>query len=285
MPDVAGRGSVFLMVAAGLRSCSMGRRWHRRRRRGRGASRQRGEADGAQKQPAQIRQAINSSARLLILDRRASRYTRRATALHRCRSRPGTFLRRTSRPPESRHRCRKHGAQPISSRLPDIGIGIYDREGVNAGTVVHPDLYVHARLSGARRQRRTTCRWIGNDGTFSSAATVRLPLNSPVTFPVTINPATAGVPSAILNLDDPSTAGIDYQTMNVVVEPYAFSAAEQLLGHEHKHDRPRQQKSTSSTSRRDAGVQSRLQRPDRRVLGRRGSCAGIRSGSASIRMR
>jgi hypothetical protein len=40
---------------------------------------------------------------------------------------------------------------------------------------------------------------------------------------VNINPATGGAHSAILNLDDPVSAGIEYQTMNVVVaaDPFA----------------------------------------------------------------
>ena len=38
-------------------------------------------------------------------------------------------------------------------------------------------------------------------------------------------PVQRGAHSAILNLDDPSTAGIDYQTMNTVVVPEVFTAA------------------------------------------------------------
>ena len=42
---------------------------------------------------------------------------------------------------------------------------------------------------------------------------------------VTVNPSAFGAHSAILNLDDPGTTGIDYQTMNVVVVPEFFTAA------------------------------------------------------------
>lgn len=65
--------------------------------------------------------------------------------------------------------------------------------------------------------------WVGNDGTFSSADSVRLPLNEAVRLDVAVNPATAGSHSAILNLDNPNTAGVDYQTMNVVVAADQFT--------------------------------------------------------------
>jgi hypothetical protein len=45
-----------------------------------------------------------------------------------------------------------------------------------------------------------------------------------VTLDVLVNPANAGVHSAILNLDDPSTPGIEYQTANTVVAPDVFTA-------------------------------------------------------------
>jgi hypothetical protein len=67
--------------------------------------------------------------------------------------------------------------------------------------------------------------WVGNDGTFSSPASITLGKGSPTTLDVTVSPATAGVHSAILNLDDPSTAGIDYQTLNTVIAAEQFTAA------------------------------------------------------------
>jgi hypothetical protein len=63
---------------------------------------------------------------------------------------------------------------------------------------------------------------VDNDGTFSSAGSISLPKNKPVTLNVNINAASSGVHSAILNLDDPSSAGIEYQTMNVVVAADQF---------------------------------------------------------------
>ena len=44
---------------------------------------------------------------------------------------------------------------------------------------------------------------------------------------MTITPASAGAHSAILNLDDPTTAGVDYQTMNWSSSPPSvFTAAD-----------------------------------------------------------
>ena len=65
--------------------------------------------------------------------------------------------------------------------------------------------------------------WVGNDGTFSSAGSIALPANKPVTLDVTINATTVGMHSAILNLDDPATTGIDYQTMNTVIAAHQFT--------------------------------------------------------------
>jgi hypothetical protein len=52
-----------------------------------------------------------------------------------------------------------------------------------------------------------------------------LPKGSPVTLNVTVNPTTSGVHSAILTLNDPSSPGIEYQTMNTVVAADVFAAA------------------------------------------------------------
>ena len=41
-----------------------------------------------------------------------------------------------------------------------------------------------------------------------------------MTLDVTVIPTNAGAHSAILTLNDPSSSGIEYQTMNTVVAPY-----------------------------------------------------------------
>jgi hypothetical protein len=107
---------------------------------------------------------------------------------------------------------------------PGVGVGINDREGVNAGTS-YTRTYTFTRTAGGSKAVNFNLSWVGNDGTFASANSIALPLNKPVNLVVTITPATVGAHSAILNLDDPQTVGIDYQTMNVVVAASEFNAA------------------------------------------------------------
>jgi hypothetical protein len=106
---------------------------------------------------------------------------------------------------------------------PGFGVGIYDREGVVAGQS-YTRTYKIMRTTGGSSPKSYAVSWVGNDGTFSSPATIALPLNVAVDFPVTINPASAGDHSAIMNLDSSSAAGIEFQTMNVVVAADTFSA-------------------------------------------------------------
>jgi hypothetical protein len=107
---------------------------------------------------------------------------------------------------------------------PGIGIGIHDREGVKAGDRYTRE-YTFRRTSGPSTPTTYRLQWMGNDGTFTSAGTVLLPLNADVKYRVTVSPRKAGIHSAILNLDSPLTTGIDYQTMNVVVAGEDFTAA------------------------------------------------------------
>jgi hypothetical protein len=68
-------------------------------------------------------------------------------------------------------------------------------------------------------------RWVGNDGTFSTQNNVQLRPGVPTDVDVTVNPRTSGIHAAILQLDNSSTDGIDYETMNTVVAPDVFTAA------------------------------------------------------------
>lgn len=106
---------------------------------------------------------------------------------------------------------------------PGFGVGIYDREGVVAGQP-YTRTYKIMRTKGSSSPKSYAVSWVGNDGTFSSPATIALPLNVAVDFPVAINPASAGDHSAIMNLDSSGAAGIEFQTMNVVVAADTFSS-------------------------------------------------------------
>jgi len=107
---------------------------------------------------------------------------------------------------------------------PGLGVGINDREGVVVGQS-YTRQYTFVRTDGPGGTKTYNLSWVDNDGTFSSAGSIALPKNSPVTLNVAINPASSGAHSALLNLDDPSSAGIEYQTMNVVIAADQFSAA------------------------------------------------------------
>jgi hypothetical protein len=107
---------------------------------------------------------------------------------------------------------------------PGFGPGIYDREGVTVGER-YTRTYTFTRTSGPNRPLLYHLRWVGNDGTFSVQNNVLLSLNDPTTVNVTVNPQTTGVHSAILQLDNSSTAGLDYETMNTVIAPDVFTEA------------------------------------------------------------
>ncbi|MFE5028139.1 S8 family serine peptidase [Streptomyces sp. NPDC056656] len=103
---------------------------------------------------------------------------------------------------------------------PGFGTGIYDREGgLKAGqkktydvTVTRtsgPDRAVTHELS-LKNNSNATFRILGDDE-------VSLPLNKPVTVKVQAASKTAGLRSAILQVDDPRTEGVDQQVMATVV--------------------------------------------------------------------
>ena len=104
--------------------------------------------------------------------------------------------------------------------IPNTGPGIYDRESPSAIRQ-----YTFTRTSGGGGAITYNVSWFGGDGTFASPATISLARNQPTTLNVTVNPATPGVHSAILRLDDPATAGVDYATLNTVIKSHDLSAS------------------------------------------------------------
>lgn len=103
---------------------------------------------------------------------------------------------------------------------PGFGTGIYDREGgLKAGQKKTYDVTV-TRTSGSDRAVRHELSLKNNSGsTFRILGddTVSLPLNKPVTVKVQAAPKSAGLRSAILEVDDPRTEGVDQQVMATVV--------------------------------------------------------------------
>jgi hypothetical protein len=177
------------------------------------------EQAGVQHQPAHLRQAINSSARF-IADYGAFEQGNGLIDVGAAWALLATNKIKT---------VDITSAVPVNTALsgflatPNVGVGIHDREGVNAGQS-YTRTYTFRRTSGGGGTKTYNLSWVGNNGTFEiGPSSIALPLNSPVTLTVTVNP-TLGVKSAILNLDDPSSPGIEYQTLNTVIAPYEFSA-------------------------------------------------------------
>jgi subtilisin family serine protease len=179
-----------------------------------------------QYQPAQLRQAIVSSATLITEanpDFGRVPITRQGNGLMNT-SAAWDLLKTNIKTAEI------SASVPVNTVLsgflaqPGIGAGIYDREGVSVGAS-YTRTYTLVRTKGGSSPVTYNVSWKGDVGSFSSASSVSLPLNTPVSFPVTINAATAGEHSAIMNLDDPSSAGIELQTMNTVIAASRFTAA------------------------------------------------------------
>ncbi|MEU6376553.1 S8 family serine peptidase [Streptomyces sp. NPDC046909] len=102
---------------------------------------------------------------------------------------------------------------------PGFGTGLYDREGgLKTGQSKTYDVTV-TRTSGPDRAVKHELEWRYNDGTFSVVGDdeIALPLNQPVTVKVRAKAKTAGVHSAILELDDERTEGVDKQILSTVV--------------------------------------------------------------------
>lgn len=119
-------------------------------------------------------------------------------------------------------------------KTPGFGTGLYDREGgLRAGQTKSYDVTV-TRTTGADKNVTHKLSWKYNDGTFklTGPSTVSLPLGKPVTVKVQAKPGSAGVHSAILQLDDAKTSGVDQQILATVVvakdllkPTYAFTAS------------------------------------------------------------
>lgn len=117
-------------------------------------------------------------------------------------------------------------------KTPGFGTGLYDREGgLKAGQKKSYDITI-TRTTGADKAIRHELHFENNAGnTFKILGSdeVKLGLNQPVTVKVQANPKSSGLKSAILEVDDPKTEGLDKQILTTVVvaEPvkYTYSAS------------------------------------------------------------
>ncbi|MFI5804541.1 S8 family serine peptidase [Streptomyces sp. NPDC051561] len=104
-------------------------------------------------------------------------------------------------------------------KTPGFGTGLYDREGgLKAGQKKTYDITV-TRTSGPAGDVRHELHFENNDGTFKVVGNdvVKLPLNKPVTVKVSAQPRTGGIHSAVLEVSDKATEGIDKQILTTVV--------------------------------------------------------------------
>jgi hypothetical protein len=118
---------------------------------------------------------------------------------------------------------------PVKTRLshllltPDEGVGLYEREGWAVGDRAERTITL-TRTSGPSEPMTFALSWQGNDGTFSSADSVTLPLGIPVAVPVTITAKKEGAHSAILSIDHTSIPGHAHRVLAAIVVPYRFTA-------------------------------------------------------------
>ncbi|MFJ2111528.1 S8 family serine peptidase [Streptomyces sp. NPDC087850] len=102
---------------------------------------------------------------------------------------------------------------------PGFGTGLYDRQGgLQAGGSRTYDITL-TRTTGPKGALEHRLKWKYDDGTFRllGGDRVKLPLNQPVTVTVRAKPKSAGVHSAILEVDDRRTEGVDKQVLTTVV--------------------------------------------------------------------
>ena len=159
--------------------CSTAPRWPRPRRpERRRCSCRRPRQAGVQHQPDQLRQAMNSSARF-IDDYQAYE---QGNGLIRV-SQAWDLLKTNAKTVDISSSVAVHTVLSGFLATPGVGTGIYDREGVKAGDS-YTRTYTLTRTNGGGGTKTYAVSWVGNDGTFSRATSVSLPLGKPVTFPV-----------------------------------------------------------------------------------------------------
>ena len=107
---------------------------------------------------------------------------------------------------------------------PNEGVGLYERDGWSPGD--HGQRTVtFTRTSGPPGAMDFAIGITGDSGTFSMPRSVTLPLNEPVPVTVDVAPASPGVHSALVTLDNPAVPGHAYRMLAAVVAAEPLDAA------------------------------------------------------------
>lgn len=175
---------------------------------------------GVEHNPAQLRQAIRSTARYLDKDRFEA-YDQ-GNGLFRVES-AWNMLRKNLKPVEITSSVAVNTLLGSQLKTPGFGIGIHDREGVPANTS-YVRQFTFTRTSGSASPITYNVKWTGDVSSFVSASKVTLPLNQPVKLDVTVKTGAPGSYTSLLRLEDNATKGIDFQTMNTVIVADQFNA-------------------------------------------------------------
>ena len=214
---------------------------------------------GVQKQPAQLRQAMNSSARFLDGPAHAS--------IPIYAQGNGLIERRRGLEPAASTNIKTVGHQRVGAASTPCCRGFLATPGDRhrASTTAKACTRATATRAPTRscapaaaRSRSTyNVSWVGNDGTFASAGTIALPHNTPVTFPVTINPTTRrrafGDPEPRRSGDGRHRVPDDERRRR----GRPVHRRQRLLRHEDRPHRPRASSSASSSTCRPARRRSR----------------------------
>ena len=131
---------------------------------------------------------------------------------------------------------------PLSDFLatPDRGTGLYNRCAADAGGHRPGQAKSYTmtinRTNGPAGNITHRLVWVGNDGTFSSPASVVLPRNRAVQVVVKAQPS-AGAHGALLRIDDPATPAVDAETMATVAAGVSPAAPAYQFGRQAAVDR------------------------------------------------
>ena len=118
--------------------------------------------------------------------------------------------------------------QPVDHGVTSSPQGIFEREGWRAGSTGRRVISL-VRASGPRTPLAYRVSWLGNDGTFTSPASIVLPLRQAASFPIDVTIGGPGVHSAIVNLHDPASGAIVFRTQATIVAAHQFNRDGQAL--------------------------------------------------------